>query len=378
MKKIIYMMLLILIMPMVVSANEIGEVTRKIELTLNCEYCGEDVSKVAVFQLFANGEPLADKILVLNKKSEYKGSFGELPVFDEENKEIEYEVKYLDGDDYKSIPKDQIKVEKSAIKKWVQVMPEDIKPGHKYVLFTDNWNYESNGFGKFMTITGTMGLEEATVVPEYNIVDGKKSYYVLTSEPSEEAIWETTSVPETDVFYDTFKDYIMFNSFENKRLVLAAYNAGGDLNYMFKQSGKEGYYIANENAFYTNKVKITPIEGTIGRFYISSTAIDFNDEQLEERFAGISHDNTVTTQTVPEYAAQFIAFEYVETEVETIHQIEVGLVLCEQKVLENQTQTPAPVPNPETSVGIAGIILVVILLSGTIYFYTNNKKNALK
>ena len=64
-----------------------------------------------------------------------------------------------------------------------------------------------------------MFLEETNAIPEYNIINGKKSYYTLTMEPSEESIWKTEKVLFNDEEYDTFKDYIMFNSYADTTII---------------------------------------------------------------------------------------------------------------------------------------------------------------
>ena len=358
MKKILFILAMMLIMPLTVSANYIGEFTRNINISLNCEFCSDDTEKTATFQLFANGEMVEGASLVLNEENEFKGSFEDLDVFDENYAEIEYEVKMLDGEEYKSIPKEDITYEKVPIKKWVQVMPEDIKPGHEYVLFTDNWNYEQNGYGKFVLMSGDMYLEETNAIPEYNIVDGKKSYYTLTMEPSEESIWNTLSVSEDDENYDVFKNHIMFNSYADKKLVLAGYNKGDWIHWIFKQSGKEGYYIDYEDAWYTNKVEIIPVENTIGRFYIATQNIE-GGNLSPKQYVGIDHFYNVVAQTVPEYSAQFLAFEYIEEEVEVVYNMQVGTVLCEQAKVEEETKEE----NPNTGNGIITIVTVASIIS---------------
>ena len=358
MKKILFLLIMILVMPLTVSANYIGDFTRSINITLNYEFCDEATEKTATFQLFANGEIVEGQKIVLNEENEFKGSFDDLDVFDEEFNEIEYEIRMVDGNGYKSIPKEDITYEKTSIKKWVQVMPEDIEPGHDYVLFTDNWNYEENGHGKFVLVTGDMYLEETNAVPEYNIIDGKKSYYVLTEEPNEEAIWNSLAVSTEDEEYETFKDHIMFNSYLDKKLVLAGYNKGDWVHWIFKQSGKEGYYIDSEDAWYTNKVEIIPIEGTIGRFYIASQNIE-GGNLSPKQYLGIDHFYNIVAQTEPEYSAQFLAFEYVENDnVEVVYNMNIGTVLCEQKSVEEEKEE-----NPNTGNGILFITILALIAS---------------
>lgn len=360
MKKILFILAMMLIMPLTVSANYIGEFTRNINISLNCEFCSDDTEKTATFQLFANGEMVEGASIVLNEENEFKGSFEDLDVFDENFAEIEYEVKMLDGEEYKSIPKEDITYEKVPIKKWVQVMPEDIKPGHEYVLFTDNWNYEQNGYGKFVLMSGDMYLEEINAIPEYNIINGKKSYYVLDGEPNEESIWTTSEVSKDDLEYKAFKDYIQFNTYKDTKLSLAGYNYGGWMYFGYRETDNENYYIEDEYAFNTNKVKIVPIEGTVGRFYISSINTTGAGAYTVPAYVGVDHFYNVVAQTVPEYSAQFLAFEYIESEdVETVYNMKIGTVLCEQAKVEEETTEK----NPETGNGIITIVTVASIIS---------------
>lgn len=360
MKKLIFVILLILTMPLIVSANEIGEFKRTINISLNCEFCSENTEKTATFQLYANNEMVEGKSIVLDESNNFEGSFEDLDVFDENNVEITYEVKMLKNGEYQSIPEEDITYEKVPIKKWVQVMPEDIEPGHEYVLFTDNWNYEQNGYGKFVLMSGDMYLEEIEAVPEYNIINGKKSYYVLNGEPSEEAIWTTSTVSEDDPEYDVFKDYIVFNTYRDTKLALAGYNYGGWMYFGYRETDNENYYIEDEFAYNTNKVKIVPIEGTIGRFYISSINTTGAGAYTVPAYVGVDHFYNVVAQTVPEYSAQFLAFEYIESEdVETVYNMQVGTVLCEQLKVEEETKEE----NPNTGNRIITIVTVLSIIS---------------
>lgn len=374
MKKYFYMMLLLLIMPMIVSANEIGEFKKTINISLNCEFCDDTIKKEATFQLFADGEIVEGQTITLNEANEFKGSFEDLDVFKEGTTEIAYEVKIKEGEEYKAIPEDQISYDKKQIKKWVQVMPEDIEPGHNYVLFTDNWNYENNGMGKFVLVSGDLYLEEIDVVPEYNIINGKKSYYTLVGEPSEESIWTTSAVAEDDAEYKVFKDYLTFNSYNDTKLSLAGYNYGGWMYFAYGLSDQEGYYLPDTYTYQTNKVEIVPIEGTIGRFFISSINTTGMGTYTVPNYISIDFYNNITAQTLPEWSAQFLAFEYVETETaESVYNMNIGMVLCEQKAIEEQK----PEPNPNTSAGIVGIVLIVLISVTGLLVYAKQKKNYL-
>ena len=89
-------MLLLLIFPFVVKANYIGDFTKDINISLNCEQCDPNYEPSVTFQLFADGEPLEDYVIELNKDNEYKHVFEDLPVFKEDTDEEFFPIKYLD------------------------------------------------------------------------------------------------------------------------------------------------------------------------------------------------------------------------------------------------------------------------------------------
>ena len=72
MKKNILIMMILLLLPTFVSANEIGEFKRTINLSLNCDYCKEGIEKTATFQLFANDEIVEDAVITLDESNEFK------------------------------------------------------------------------------------------------------------------------------------------------------------------------------------------------------------------------------------------------------------------------------------------------------------------
>lgn len=93
MKKNLIIIFLLMITPMIVNANHIGDFYKDINVSLNCELCDPNEEPEVKFQLFADGEALEGKELVLNKNNEFKGVYEDLPVFKEGTfEEINYEV----------------------------------------------------------------------------------------------------------------------------------------------------------------------------------------------------------------------------------------------------------------------------------------------
>ena len=335
MKKLLWL-LLIMIIPVVVSADHIGEFKKSFNISVNCDQCKSLEGKEAVFQLYVNGEAVEGSKLVLNQDNDFKGSFEDLDVFEDDGiTEINYEVRFLDDGEYRPLTEEEISYKTTKVSKWVSVLPEDIQAGHDYVFFTENWNSEINGYSHYVILTGTVRLEASEAVPDYKLINGKRSYYSLVVEPSEEAIWHVENVPEDDPNYELFGDFKMLvNNIDGKKLTLAGYNKGNWVDYIFKYSGKDGY-IESEDAMYNNKVNIIPVEGKRGRFFITSYVV-WPDRVSKVRYLGVDHFNNVVKQTEPENSAQILAFEYVEDqEVSQLIDIQVGTVLCATKVNPN-------------------------------------------
>ena len=269
MKKYLIMSLLMMF-PFVVKANYIGEFTKNINVSLNCEQCDPEYEPAITFQLFADGEPLDDYSVELNKENDYKTVFEDLAVFaDDGFTEINYEIKYLEDGEYKSVKDEEISYRKEKINKWVQVMPEDLEPGHDYVLMTDNWNHEYNDRDPFILLDGDLYHQYVEVEPDYKIINGKKSYYSLISEPDAVTIWHFEKLPEDDELYEYYEGYWELTNYDDLHLVLSAYMGYGFNSYYYKVSDNNG--LASGKT-YANRVNITPIEGEIGRFKISTEA----------------------------------------------------------------------------------------------------------
>ncbi len=232
MKKIFYLAILLMILPLIVSANAIGDFYKDINVSLNCELCDPNDEPEVKFQLYADGEALEGKELVLNKNNEFKGVYEDLPVFKENTfEEINYEVKFFEDGEYRSLKPEEITYKKEKVTKWVQVNPEDIRPGHDYVLFTDNWYYEYNDRDPFILLDGDLYHQYVEVEPDYKIINGKKSYYSLKTEPNEKTIWHFEKLPETDELYDIYKGYWELTNYEGLHLVLSGYMGSGSNSY---------------------------------------------------------------------------------------------------------------------------------------------------
>ena len=89
--------------------------------------------------------------------------------------------------------------------------------------------------------------------------------------------------------------------------------------------------------------------------YLGSSSLNL----LPKQYVGIDHFYNVVAQTEPEYSAQFLAFEYIEEEVEVVYNMQVGTVLCEQAKVEEETKEE----NPNTGNGIITIVTVASIIS---------------
>ena len=358
MKKIFYLAILLMILPLIVSANAIGDFYKDINVSLNCELCDPNDEPEVKFQLFADGEALEGKELVLNKNNEFKGVYEDLPVFKEGTfEEIKYEVKFFEDGEYRSLKPEEITYKKEKVSKWVQVMPEDIQPGHKYALFADNWNYEENGYGKFAIVNGLMQLEETNVVPDYKMIKGKKSFYSLTVNPETNSLWTITKVPSTDALYQGFEKYWVMTNFESKRLSLSGFDKGDWIDYVFRQTSKPDGWADADGSWNTTKVEFIPVEGEPGRFLITSHNI-INDEVRGTKYMGVDHFYMIKAQAEEQYGGHFMLFEYLENEeVEQAYNIIISKVLCESES-ESQSQEEK---NPNTKAGV--IILAIPVIS---------------
>ena len=330
-KKLILLVLMILLFPGIVKAGELDLFYQDINVKIACDYCEPDENREVTIQLYADGTPVEGKQAVLNSANEFTYKFEDLLKFDEEYKEIIYEVKILKNGEYASIPEEDVKYKKETITdKWVSVAYNDITPGKDYVLITDNWNQEENGFSKRVALRGDVTVKGAKPVVDYKLIDGKKSFYTLTEEPPENSLWHLDEVPSSDPNYETFSDYYMLTDEIGKKLVLTGYDYGNDvINFMFKYSGKDGF-IEEENAQYTNKVKFLPIGIKFGRFNIASKNL-FPEPNNGMRYLGLDGYNQVRAQVEQEHGAQFIAFEKVSSaEVENVLEVEINTQLCEK------------------------------------------------
>ena len=347
----ILLMLLTMVLPSMVSASSIGEFKESINIKVNLESCEEDYNPEVKFQLFADGEAVEGQEIVLDKNSEYKGVFEDLPVFKEGTyEEIKYEVKFYENGEYRSLSPEEITYNKSKISKWVQVLPEDVQAGHQYALFTYNWNYETNGFGKLALVNGDMALEETTAEADYKIIDGKKSYFSLTQDPSENSLWTITNVPSSDTLYEGFENYWVLTNYQNKRLSLSGFDKGDWIDYVFRQTSKPDGFASSDYSWNTTKVELIPIENEAGHFMITSHNV-INEQIRGTKYMGVDHFYMIKAQAEEEYAGHFLLFEYLDdVEVEEAYNVMVDKVLCKKEV------------NPETSNKIFIIIIPILIM----------------
>ena len=302
--------LLIIFSPFIVKANHIGDFYQDINVQLNCSKCGSDYSNDIHFKLFADNKEVIGKDIILNKTNNYKAIIKDLPIFREDGiTEIKYDIKVLEGNVYNTISKNEIKYKKNTITNWVSVLPENLKEGKQYVLLTDNWNYESNGFEKYLLLDKNLFPQFVSVKSEYNIIDGNKSYYVLETEPNNNSIWTFNKISKNDELYNNYKNAWILTNNENKKLLLAGYDHTDYHDYIYKASSRNGWQEA-EHAYNNNRLILDKINDELSRFTIKSDVI-WDKDYVRTRYLGIGHMSEVKAQSEQEYAAHLIAFDII-------------------------------------------------------------------
>lgn len=350
-----------------VVINRHSEFNRKINVKFDCSGCKSRMAKGVTIQLFADGKKVEDEQIKLNNKTGFTHTFDNLPIFQDDSfVEIKYDVKaYINGK-YYAIPKEDVSYQKQKVHKWIQVLPQDLKAGHTYVLISDNLNYADNGYSKFVYLRGDITAKGASIKSEYNVIDNKKTYYVLDGEPIENTKWTVSNVPSTDDDYNEFKDYLMLtNETEDKKLTLTGYISDSGVNFIYKRSSKNGY-IDSENAMYTNKVKVIPINDSNGRFYIGTKNLLPEPNNMMQ-YITLNNQNQFQAGSTVSSSAQFRAFEYVDKEVILVSEIVMKPSLCEMYKM-------AEPKNPNTAQGLLLISLMIIITAGTTHFL--KRKNA--
>lgn len=340
---------------------------KKININLNCKGCENKMDKGVVLQLFVDGKKVEDGKVSLNRKTGFNYTFNDLPFFyDGTLNEIKYEIKVLLNGKYYSIPSKNINNKKETIHKWIQVFPQDIKEGKSYSLVAENKTFESNGLSRYVYLVGDITSKEANVLSEYNVIDGKKSFYIIDKNEQENTKWTVSKVPNSDPNYEEFKDYLMFtNETEDKKLTLTGYNNGGNINYIYKRSSKLGYN-DSENSWNTNKVKLIPTKNNDGRFIIGTHNVWDKDAYNMMQYISLNNQLQFGANADSSSASQFILFEYVEKDIVSVSQINLRASLCDVLKLDKLN-------NPNTIRNI--MIILIILLVGVGSYLIIRKSN---
>ena len=322
-----YLFIFIFISLVYVPVNATSDYYKDIRISFNSTGCPKENGKNITIQLFKDGEAEGDPV-ILNSSNNYTHTYEHLYIFGPQSPvEIKYDVKVLENGKYRLLSPKHQSHQTKPIKKWVQILPEYIKEGHTYVLTTDNWNYESNGFSKVIYLRGDITAKGAQVLPEYNIINGMQSYYYIDGDPIENTKWVASKVPKTDPEYQQYKDYWMFTNEEDppKKLTLTGYLQNESINYIFKRSGRSGLISSTE--YNSNKMKLTYVDGSKGRFYISA-ATAFPDVENRTQYITLSGQNQYQSGDNMDRGAQFKAFEYVDTEVEIGETVDIEESMC--------------------------------------------------
>ena len=341
---------------------------KKINVNFDCTGCENKKEKGITIQLFINGKKVEDGQRILNTKNGFKYTYDNLPYFkDDSTIENKYDVKVLLNGKYYSLPQNNVKNKTENIKSWVQVLPNDIKAGHTYVITTENLNYETNGFSHYIYLRGDVTAKGAQVETKYNVIDGKKLYYILNGEPIENTKWVASNVPTTDPDYNTFKEYIMFTNEGGKNLTLTGYNSSNGINFIYKYSGKNGY-IDSEDAMYTNKVAIIPANNSNGKFYIGTKNL-FPEPNNMMQYLSLSTNNQYQANPDINNAAQFMIYEYIEKRITLASEIDINSSLCQALRLADK-----PIVNPKTGVLYLTLLIIIIIIGISAYMIKRKEK----
>ena len=316
-KKVFLSLIFIFLLFMYLPVNASSDYYKDITISFNSNGCPGEDGKSITIQLFKDGEIEGDPV-VLNKSNNYTHTYQDLFIFGPETPdEIKYDVKVLENGKYRLLSPKHQTYKKEHIQKWVQVPYEYIKDGHTYVITTDNWNYENNGFSKIIYLRGDVTAKGAQVLPEYNIINGMKSFYVIDGEPIDNTKWTATK--------SNNNTWIFTNESEGKYLTLTGYLRDSGINYIFKRSGKTEF--VSDTEYNSNKMQLTYVEGSKGRFYIG-THTNFPDVDNNMQYITLSGQNQYQAGSDMSRAAQFKAFEYVDTEVEVGETVTIEESMC--------------------------------------------------
>ena len=341
------------------SAGHIGEFHQDLSVKINCDNCIVDNEREVTIQLFADDEPVDGATATLNKDSDYTTSFTDLDVFRGEKtpEEIVYDVRVEENGKYRKLDSINVVYVEQEINQWIQVSPEDMQEGHQYVLLTENWNYAENGYDKYALMNGHLELNSITPLTNFQIINGKKSYYSLDGEPRDDELWTFEKLSSTDPDYEGNENaWILTNNIDGKKLVLSSFDKGDYYDTIWRYSGKNGYNV-DENSINTNKLSLLSVDDNRGRFRIAASLWE-DDDELGPYYLGVNHFYQMQAQTEPDYAAQFLAFEHVVTTAQVATNLEIEYELC-------PNETPV---NPNTSDPSMIALATLALGSGVAYF----------
>ena len=339
------------------SAGHIGEFYRDLYVTINCDTCVPDEEHGVTIKLFADGEPVEDSERTLNKETGFYTSYSELSIFRGEKtpEEIVYDVRVKEGDQWVVLPEINKSYHKEEIAEWVSVNPEDLEDGHEYVFLTENWNYEQNGQGKYVLLDEHVNLSQTLPMVNYRLISGNKSYYFLDEEPAESDIWTLSKITTDDPDYALYPNTYILTNREGKKLVLSEFDKGDHIDTIWRYSGKNGYN-EGENSLNTNKLSFIPEPENRGRFRIAAATNDAGELQTQQ-FVGVNHFYAIQAQTESNYAAQFLAFEYIEREASYMDEMNVEYDLCSAK--NPATIDMMPIYGSVALISLAGVAFVI-------------------
>ncbi|MCR5134898.1 MAG: Cna B-type domain-containing protein [Clostridiales bacterium] len=233
----------------------------------------EDHSKDEVIvDLYADGELAEGKTLTLNEGNNWKDTFNNLPMYNEDGEAITYTVKEENVDDYIASYEKGGEVVKEKTY-WVPIDAADLEDGETYAITAPNWQsgdapriFEGTE-GLIETVPATI-KEQAVPGENQQLVDEEGAYeQVLKNDPSEAQLFTAAKLDSDGVQEGTF--WQLSNGSGN--LTLVGHQDWGmwgrTISYWYTMTEETGWHGWPDNNNFHNALTIEPEEGGTAMIY---------------------------------------------------------------------------------------------------------------
>ena len=159
------------------------------------DHSGDEV----IVDLYADGELVEGKTLTLNDNNNWKDTFNNLPMYNEDGEAITYTVKEENVDDYIASYEKGGEVVKEKTY-WVPIDAADLEDGETYAITAPDWQSGNTprifeGTDGLIETVDTVIEDQAVPGENQQLVDDEGSYeQVLKNEPSEAQLFTATKL----------------------------------------------------------------------------------------------------------------------------------------------------------------------------------------